>query len=48
MLVIRTHQLAFMKMYRGQEGPHILTGTQASTTEEEKKNSIAQLVNSLE
>lgn len=37
-----------MKKYREQDGPHILIATPASTTEKEKKNSVAQLVNSLD
>lgn len=50
LLLIITHQLALMKKYRGQDGPHILIATPASATEKEKKkkNSVAQLVNSLD
>lgn len=37
LLLIITHQLALMKKYRGQDGPHILIATPASATEKEKK-----------
>lgn len=36
LLLRRTHQLAFMKKYRGQDSPHILIETQAPTTEEKE------------